>query len=324
MNKKLKTTGKESVYEAKKTKKNTSKHHRGVWNTKSAVRQTDYLRVTPQAQNKEVHCMSFSRRIQPWRLWWHNQLSLGTGEACRATTGHATANYPSETWRESLSCVKHTHTLRAQINPIPSPRLWWRRLFNESREVFKASCAFRSPSSISFESKISICTPAQSMAKAYLDWPGWFRRSFVWLFRFEHFDARTHFIASLVCPATPTPDLISAKEYRSDQLQSPVMAPVLGLRHVIGPTLSRSNLPNTPSDWGATLALISVALSDATSFKTRRYEWWMIMLQRGGCGFLLLSKGKSSTFKPGRYIYIVLCVCDSYFLDPSCKTFMLI
>lgn len=174
MNKKVKTTGKESVYEAKKTHLQTLP---GVWDTKSAVRQTDYLKVTPQAQNKEVHCMSFSCHIQPWRLWWYNQLSLGTGEACRATTGHATANYPSETWRESLSCVKHTHTLRAQINPIPSPRLWWQRLFNESREVFKASRVFRSPSSISFESKISICTLAQSMAKAYLDWPGWFRRS---------------------------------------------------------------------------------------------------------------------------------------------------
>ncbi len=85
--------------------------------------------------------------------WWQSKPSPGTEQACRVTTGHARANYPSETWRESLSCVAHPHTLRAQINPAP-PRLWWRRLFNESREVFKASCDSHSPSSISFKSKI--------------------------------------------------------------------------------------------------------------------------------------------------------------------------
>lgn len=44
------------------------------------------------------------------RLWWHSQPSPGTEEAWRTTAGHARANYPSETWRESLSCVSNTYT----------------------------------------------------------------------------------------------------------------------------------------------------------------------------------------------------------------------
>lgn len=45
-----------------------------------------------------------------------------TQVAWRAVAGHASANYPSETWRESLSCipVSHTHTHRGEINPLQS------------------------------------------------------------------------------------------------------------------------------------------------------------------------------------------------------------
>lgn len=114
-----------------------------------------------------------------------------------------------------------THTLREQINPF----LWWQRVFNESREVFKASCVFHSPSSISFESKISIFFPRSINDKSLFGLTQVIFVQLVWLFRLEHFDAPTHFIISSVCLLCRClSDLISARELKRS-MQSLVMAP---------------------------------------------------------------------------------------------------
>lgn len=57
-----------------------------------------------------------------FQLWWHILLSPQTELAWGATPGHAIANYPSETWRESLNCITCAHTESTDT-------------FNESKEV---------------------------------------------------------------------------------------------------------------------------------------------------------------------------------------------
>lgn len=97
--------------------------------------------------------------------------SPGTEQACGVMTGHATANYPSETWRESLSCVSHIHR---ELTLIPFPlHHGQQRLFNGSKEVFKASCIFLLPTTpISLKCKnVHFCSQGQSMTEPYLDWP---------------------------------------------------------------------------------------------------------------------------------------------------------
>lgn len=59
------------------------------------------------------------------QLWWRILFCPQTEWAWGATAGHATANYPSETWRESLSCITHVHTESTDT-------------FNESKKILLA------------------------------------------------------------------------------------------------------------------------------------------------------------------------------------------
>lgn len=60
------------------------------------------------------------------QVWWHILLRPQTEWTWGATAGHARANYPSETWRESLSCI-HTHVHTESTDT-----------FNEAKQVLPA------------------------------------------------------------------------------------------------------------------------------------------------------------------------------------------
>lgn len=131
------------------------KHHWGVGNTKSAACQTDYLTVTPQAPQKEVHCMLFSPQTELDGS--DDTASRVPGLKRPVEQRQATPELITpQRHEENHSAEPHTHIHREHRLILFHPRLWWQRLFNESREVFKPSCVFHSPFSIPFESKISI------------------------------------------------------------------------------------------------------------------------------------------------------------------------
>lgn len=92
-----------------------------------------YLRVTPYGSTERGPLHVVLPTDGALRLWQHSWPSPGTEETYRATTGHIRANYPSETWRKSLSYVSHTHTLRVQNNPIPLVSGEWEFLMNLER-----------------------------------------------------------------------------------------------------------------------------------------------------------------------------------------------
>lgn len=117
-----------------------------------------------------------------FQLWWHILLSPQAEWAWGATTGHATANYPSETWRESLSCSTHVHTESTDT-------------FNESKEVLLA-----------FTLLLNLIWILKKMEKPHFllggsisDWRVHGFSCSLTLFRFVHSDAQTHFIVSFVC-----------------------------------------------------------------------------------------------------------------------------
>lgn len=151
--------------------RDTWKHHWGVWHTKTAVWQSDYLRVTPQGPGGPL--LAVLPTDGALQLWWHSQPSPGTEEARRATTGLARANYPSETWRESLSCVSYTH-IHWEQRLILFPLVSGDRDFLMNQERFlKHLKSSTLPPQLHLKVK-SPFSLGQSMTKAYLDWPEWF------------------------------------------------------------------------------------------------------------------------------------------------------
>ena len=179
---------------------------------------------------------------------------------------------------------------------------------NRERSL-KHLVSFALPPQFHFESKISICAPAQSMAKAYLDWRGRFRRglrdcSDSNILMREHI-SRPHWYAPRDADAWF--DICEGVPRRSV---------------AVAGNGTCSGAP--PCNWTDTFPLQFAEHSfrlrcdislDKCLHCQMRLAWEHIdMNDNAAAGqLLLLLKGKSDTFKPGRYIYMLLCVCDSYF-----------
>lgn len=155
------------------------------------------------------------------QLWWHILFCPQTEWAWGATAGHATANYPSETWRESLSCITHVHTESTDT-------------FNESKKVLLAFTLL-----LNF---IWILKKMQNLTSQAGSIQEWRARAFsrsLKLFRFGHSNAQTHFIISFVCLLWwCLSDLVSVRELERS-MKSLVMAPAHFL-HVFPPFVELS------------------------------------------------------------------------------------
>lgn len=175
--------------------------------------------VTPEASQRGLLTIPLQDRVS--QFWWRILPRPQTEWAWGATAGHAAANYPSETWRESLSCITHMHTERTDT-------------FNEYKKVLLAFSFLLNC--------IWILKKMQNLTELTGSIEDWRARAFSRsqkLFRFEHSDAQTHFIVSFVClPWWCLSDVVSVRELERS-MKSLVMAPAHFL-HIFPPFLQQS------------------------------------------------------------------------------------
>lgn len=149
-------------------------------------------------------------------------------------------------------------------------------LMNQER-FLKHLVSFSLPSAISFKSKIFFFSffPGSINDKSLFRLTPVIFVQLVPLFTLAHFDAQTHFIISFVCLRRPClSELISGREVERS-MQSVVMTPAQTLLNNWTDTFPLQFVEHSFRQRWQTLALISVALSDATSMRIYPHELCM-------------------------------------------------